>query len=371
MLYKDYLLSLRCCCRAQLIFAVTSTRPAYCYLAVWHLPGVDSAVWSSSGLSLEEVRCQKVGERAAVRVGDVRGRSNSKVRSGQVRPSSKRPLSPGSSNPTSPLYLVLPLNYFQQTEVNQNNPAFCPGFGSGSWLHSGKCPQGQLVSVPARVPQCSSLSPAQIWGCLNLTNRWLMCIISCVVCPGRAACLRVGVMTKEGTWGSCAVLLLCGRLKEPTELPHLLSCRVWPQEGSSGLASPKSQLRSEPPGPESCTLAETRGFWLLAKRNQVITIGKLAQQFLLKLQLPARLTAQDPAFDEVCWQQTQETLPSAWSICPVPTLFQAVNAERPSCHPLCLSQPRGHTRDLASMAGAPGIGEEHPESTALFSSCLL
>lgn len=148
--------------------------------------------------------------------------------------------------------------------MNHNNPAFCPRFGSESWLPSGKSPGGQLVSVPAHVLQCSSLSPGEACGCFNpaswlQTNQLFVCIISCVVCPCRTVCLRAGVMTKKGGWGSCPVLPLCSRLKEPTKLFHLLSWSIWPQEGSSGLASPKSQLRSEPPGPESCTLADTRG----------------------------------------------------------------------------------------------------------------
>lgn len=102
------------------------------------------------GPRLEEVTCQKGGERAGVRVGDVQGKKTQEqgeVRHGQTMAFLKWPLSSGSSNPTSPFYLVLPLNYFQQTEVNQNNPAFCPGFGSGSWLHSGKSPGGHSLCL--------------------------------------------------------------------------------------------------------------------------------------------------------------------------------------------------------------------------------
>lgn len=39
-----------------------------------------SAAHTSMGPRLEEVTCQKVGERAGVRVGDGRGRPGSKVR---------------------------------------------------------------------------------------------------------------------------------------------------------------------------------------------------------------------------------------------------------------------------------------------------
>lgn len=136
---------------------------------------------------------------------------------GEVRPDQamaffKWPLSPGSGNPTNPFCLGLPLNYFQQTEVNQNNPAFCPGFGSGSWLHSGECPGGdrslclclhvgsELLTEPCRALwrfESHILAPHR--AVVHLHHQLL-------VCPGRAACLRVGVITKEDAWGSPPVL---------------------------------------------------------------------------------------------------------------------------------------------------------------------
>lgn len=113
-------------------------------------------------------------------------------------------------------------------------------------------------------------------------------------------------MAREGGWGSRPAPSLRSKLEEPPKqssalkkqplreelhgcpgyLSHLLSWSVRPQEGASGLANPKSQLRTASTGPESCTLGETGGFGILAKRNQLITLEKLAQRFLLKLQVP-------------------------------------------------------------------------------------
>ena len=122
----------------------------------------------------------------------------------------------------------------------------------------------------------------------------------------KAAWARVRAMAREGGWGTCPALPLHSRLEEapkqssalkkqhlreelhgcPGYLSHLLCWRIQSQEGASGLANPESQLRYASPGPESCTLIQTRVFGILSKRNQITTLEKLAQQFLLKLQVP-------------------------------------------------------------------------------------
>lgn len=122
-----------------------------------------------------------------------------------------------------------------------------------------------------------------------------------------AAWAGVVVMAREGGWGSCPAPSPHSRLEDPPAkdssalkkqplgeklygclgyLSHLQSWTIQLQEGASGLAHPKSQLRSASPGPASCTLTESRGLGISAKRNQIITLEKLAQRFLLKLQVP-------------------------------------------------------------------------------------
>ncbi|KAJ7405488.1 hypothetical protein WISP_139289 [Willisornis vidua] len=58
--------------------------------------------------------------------------------------------------------------------------------------------------------------------------------------------------------------------------------------------------------------------------------------------------------DEAAAGQTQVTLCRAWSICPVPTLFQVISAERGPPHILCAcQQPRGQAKGDEEMDHSP------------------